>query len=148
MLRSNLLFIHVMSAMGIFLSLGIEGVALAQLRRASDRAAAKAALGSFGVGQRVAGPSMLLLLISGLYLAKAYWQGKGAWIGLGLLGLVVAGALGGAMTGRGTRRLRKALETGSEIAAVGKVDGKLRTSYALRLALFALVVYLMTVKPG
>jgi len=61
---------------------------------------------------------------------------------------VVAGALGGVMTGRSTRRLRQALETGKEVDSIGKVGGILRTSYALRLALFALVVYLMTVKPG
>jgi hypothetical protein len=45
MLRSNLLFIHVASAMGMSVALGIEALALAQLRRASDSAAARAALG-------------------------------------------------------------------------------------------------------
>jgi uncharacterized membrane protein len=148
MLRSNLLFIHVISAMGIFLALGIEGIALAQLRRATDGAAVRAALVSFSAVQRVAGPSMLLLLISGLYLAKAYWQWKGAWMGLGFLGLVAVGAIGGVLTGRNMRRLRKALETGGEIAAAGIAHGIFRMSYALRLVLLALVVYLMTVKPG
>jgi hypothetical protein len=148
MLRSNLLFVHVISAMGIFVALGIEGIALGQLRRASDGAAAGAALGSFGAVQRVAGPSMLLLLVTGLYLAKAYWQWRGAWIGLGLLGLVVVGAIGGLMTGRNMRRLRKALESGSETAAIGNAHRMFRASFALRFALLAIVVYLMTVKPG
>lgn len=148
MLRSNLLFIHVISAMGFFFALGIEGVALAQLRRATDGAALRAALGSFAAVQRVAGPSLLLLLLSGLYLARAYWQGKGAWIGLGLVGLLAVGAISGVMTGRNIRRFRKSLDTAGEVSFIGRAQRILRTSYALRLALAALIVYLMTVKPA
>src|SRR5690348_10177843 len=93
MLRSNLPFIHVLGAMGAFAALGIEAMALAQLRRASDDGSARAALAAIGAAQRVFGPSALLLVLSGLYLATVYWHWQGAWIGLGLIGLVSIGAV-------------------------------------------------------
>lgn len=148
MLRSNVLFFHIISAMGIFLALGIEAVALSQLRRATDGAAVRSALGSFGTVQRLTGPSMLVLLVSGLYLARAFGQTKGAWIVLGLFGLVTVVGVGGLMTGPLIRQLRKAVENGGELTPLGKAHRVFRTSYMLRLALVTLVVYLMTVKPG
>lgn len=148
MLRSNLLFVHIISAMGMFLALGIEAVALSQLRRATDGAAVKSALGSFGTVQRLAGPSMLFLLVSGLYLARAFGEAKGAWIVLGLLGLVTIGGIGGLITGRRVRALKKTMETGGELTPPANAHRIFRTSYVVRLALVTLVVYLMTVKPG
>jgi hypothetical protein len=148
MLRSNLLFVHVISAMGVFATLGMETLALMQIRRATDITAARTALGTLGAGQRVGGPSIVVLLLSGFYLATAFWHWKGAWIGLGFLGLVLIAAVGGLMTARTVGRLRKALETGGEIAAVQQAHPTLRTSFAARLTLLIAVVYLMTVKPG
>lgn len=148
MLRSNLLFVHIISAMGMFLALGIEAVALSQLRRAIDGAAIRSALGNFGTMQRLAGPSLLILLVTGLYLHRVFGQANGAWIALGLLGLVTIGAVGGLMTGRRLRRLRTAVETAGDVTPVAETHRVLRTSFLLRLVLVTLVVYLMTVKPG
>jgi hypothetical protein len=148
MLRSSLLFIHVIGAMGIFVALGMEALALAQLRRASDGAAARAALAALGAGQRVGGPSMLLVVLSGLYLATAYWRWQGAWIGLGFLGLVSIGAVGGLMTGRTVSRVRKSLETSGTITPLVEVRPTLWASFVIRAALLVAVVFLMTVKPG
>jgi hypothetical protein len=148
MLRSILLFVHVVGAMGIFVALGMEALALAQLRRASDAAVSRAALVALGAGQRVGGPSTLLLLLSGLYLATAYWRWQGAWIGLGLLGLVSVGAVGGLMTGRSVRRLRKGLETSATLALLAEERQTLWASFVIRAALLVAVLFLMTVKPG
>jgi hypothetical protein len=148
MLRSNLLFIHVVGAMGIFVALGMEALALAQLRRAADSAAARAALAALGAAQRVGGPSMLLLVLSGLYLATAYWRWEGAWIGLGFLGLVSIGAIGGLMTGRNVNRLRKGRETSATVTSLAEVAPTFWASFVIRAALLVAVVFLMTAKPG
>lgn len=148
MLRSYVLFIHVASAMGIFLALGVEASALAQLRRASDAGAVRATLTALGASQRVAGPGALLLLLSGVYLATAYWHWAGAWIGVGLLGLVSIGAVGGLMTGRTVGRLRNSLDSSSTITSLGEARQTLWTSLAVRVALLIAVVFLMTVRPG
>jgi len=147
MIRSILLFLHVAGAMGVFVALGMEALALAQLRRASNGGATRAALAALGVGQRMAGPSGLLLVLSGLYLATAYWHWQGAWMGLGFLGMLSIGALGGIVTGRTVGRLRKDLE-GSRASTSVAVSPALWTSFALRAALLVAVLFLMTVKPG
>src|SRR5688572_32301376 len=98
MLRSNLVFLHIISAMLVFTAFGMEALALAQLRKAPDSARAGAALVVFGSSRRVGGPSMLLLLLTGLYLANAYWQWQGAWMGASLAGLVAVAAIGGLMS--------------------------------------------------
>lgn len=148
MLRYNLLFIHVISAMGVFTALGIEVLALAQLRRAADGATAGAALAGFRSSQRIGGPSMLVLLLTGLRLASAYWHWQGAWIGLGLAGLVSIGVVGGLMTSRRVNRLQKSLGEGEPGTLVLEALPALRRSFVIRAVLVTGVVYLMTVKPG
>jgi hypothetical protein len=148
MLRYNLLFVHIISAMGVFTSLGMEALVLIQLRRAQDSASARAALAAFSAIQRVSGLSMLVLLLTGLYLATAYWQWRGAWMGSGILGLVAVGAVGGVMTGRRVARLRTSLGAGETGASLGESLPALRASLGIRAALLVGVVYLMTVKPG
>ncbi len=148
MLRSNLLFLHVVSAMGVFAILGMEALALTQVRRAADVPSVRAALGALRLGQRMAGPSLLVLVLSGGYLASAYWHWRGAWMGLGFLGLLVIAAIGRLMTGRTVGRLRAALEAGGEMATVRQARPALQRSFAVRLALLVAIVYLMTVKPG
>lgn len=148
MLRSSLLFIHVIAAMGMFAAIGMEAMALAQLRRAPDRPAVRSGLDTLGVSQRVGGPSMLLLVLSGLYLATAYWHWQGAWMGLGFGVFVLIGGLGGQLTGRRVARLRKTLADERSDASLLQFDPVLRTSLTLRTALLAGAVFLMTVKPG
>lgn len=148
MLRSITLFIHIVSALTLFAALGAEWLALIQLGRAQEGATARAALAGFRLGQHLTGPGMLLLLLSGLRLATAYWHWQGPWIRLGLAGLVVIGLIGGLMTGRRVRRLQQRLSgEGPGTPWSGELT-VLRTSFALRTALLVGVVYLMTVKPG
>lgn len=147
MLRHNLLFIHVISAIGMFAALGMEAIALAQLRRAPDSAIARMALSSFGSSQRLHGASALVLLLSGLYLATAYYRWQGAWMGLGLLALIAVGAVGGLMTNRRVRRLQERLGEDESGTTWIETLPALRTSFAIRTVLLTGVVYLMTVKP-
>jgi hypothetical protein len=148
MLRDNLLFIHVISAMGMFTALGIEALGLTLLRRASDGSTARGALTALGSSRRISGLSLLVLLLTGLRLAAAYGRGGGAWIGLGLAGLVVIGAIGGLVTGRRISRLQKIPGEGGMSPSLIEALPVLWTSFVMRAALLAGVVYLMTVKPG
>ncbi len=147
MLRSNVLFIHIASAMAIFAALGVEALALAHLRRAEGGDMARAALADLGSARRIGRPAMLLLLASGFWLATAYWHWQGAWMRLGLLGLVAIGAVGGLMTGRALRRVGPHLNGPGLDAVLRQVDPSLRRSLKIRATLFAALVYLMTVKP-
>lgn len=133
--------------MGTFAALGIEAIALAHLRRAAGGNMARGALADLRSAQRVGGPAMLLLIVSGFWLATAYWHWRGAWMRLGLLGSVAVGAVAGLMTGRATRELSAHLEQPGFNAVLRAGNISLRRSYLIRVVLLAAVVYLMTVKP-
>ncbi|MEP6622377.1 MAG: hypothetical protein ABJE47_23845 [bacterium] len=147
MLHYSLLFIHVAAAMAIFASLGMEAVALAQLRQATDEPATRASLTTFGWSQRTGGPGGLVLVLSGITLATMYWHWRGAWMGLGFLGMVTAMAVGGIMTRRALKRLPQANNGGRSGALPLDVVPALRQSFAIRVALLTGVVFLMTAKP-
>ena len=148
MLRVHLLFIHVASAMGLFAGLGIEGVALARLRRTTGGDLWRSAFADLGTARRVGEGAMPLLLVSGLWLATAYWHWQGAWMGLGFLGLILIGAGGALTTGRAVRRLRRMLDQPGFDALLREAGPALQRSFLIRTLLLAVVVYLMTVKPA
>ncbi|HEY2849830.1 MAG TPA: hypothetical protein VGI97_08130 [Gemmatimonadaceae bacterium] len=143
MTRSLLLFVHVGSAMGMVAALGIESVLLRQLQRSSDATGLRTVMDDYRLIAPVGGASMLLLLLSGLYLATAYWGWKGAWIGAGFLGFILLGAIGGMLTGRSLSGFRKAPDGVDKL----QLHTKLRTSWLLRAWIFAGIVFLMTTKP-
>src|SRR5690349_6974538 len=116
MLHSILLFLHVSSAMGIVAAFGIEGLALVQLRAARTAMETRAALANSRYVQRVGGVSLLAAIATGIYLATAYWQWKGAWMAVAFLTIVVIALVGGLMTGRPTARALRASGDASDPA--------------------------------
>jgi hypothetical protein len=147
MVHQVLLFLHVTSAMGIVAGLGIEGLVLLQLRAAETAADARLALTNSRYVQRVGGISMLAALVTGIYLATAYWQWRGAWMGVAFLTIILLAVVGGLMTGRPTMRVLRAAPGALDSAELARVQRSLGRSYMLRLWLFLGIVFLMTTKP-
>ena len=90
------LFIHILSAMGIFVGLALEWRMIDRLRSARSTEQANAALEAFHLLPRIGAPSTVLVLLSGLYLTwvdDAWGQG---WPGVAVGALVLLGALGAA----------------------------------------------------
>lgn len=134
--------------MGLFVAVGLEAGALAQLRRATTNSAAQGALAGLTLSGRVGGPSMLLVLASGIYLATVFWKWQGHWFHFGLLGVIIVAALGITITARRLARLHKSLnEPGSDTLAL-RSDPMLVVSLVMRALLLVGIVFLMTVKPG
>jgi hypothetical protein len=142
-----LLFLHVTAAMGIVAGLGIEGFALVQLRAARSIAEARVALGSTRYVQRVMGVSLLAAILTGIYLATAYWGWRGAWMGMALLAILAMGLVGGFMTGRPTMHVMRPSGDALGAAEIAALQGRLSLSYVIRLGLFLGIVFLMTTKP-
>jgi len=147
MLHTLLLFLHVTSAMGIVAGLGIEGLALLQLRAARTAEETRRALSSSRYVQRVAGTSLLAAIVTGVYLATAYWSWRGAWMGVAFMTIVGMALVGALMTGRATLRAMRAPADALAPAAISALQTRLTTSYAIRLGLFVGIVFLMTTKP-
>ena len=147
MVHLLLLFLHVTAAMGIVAGLGIEGAVLVRVRAARTTAEARDALGSKRYLQRLLGLSMLTAIVTGIYLATAYWGWRGAWMGMAMLTIVAIAVVGGLMTGRPTKRLMRATDKALGTDEIVAVQGQLSMSYVIRLVLFLGIVFLMTTKP-
>ena len=133
--------------MGVVAALGVEALALTHLRRATGSTEPRSALADLGVARRIEGPSLLFLLLTGFWLATAFWHWQGPWIRAGFLGLVVMGAVGGAMTGRVLRRLARRADGQTVVAESHGARRVMLRSFVIRALLLAAVVFLMTVKP-
>ena len=72
-LRSLFVFIHVVSAMGVFGTLAIEGALLLRLRRAADTADRLDALSGFRLLRVLAPLSLGPTVMSGMYLVRTAW---------------------------------------------------------------------------
>lgn len=147
MLYPLLVFLHVTSAMGIVAGLGIEGLALLQLRAAHTGEEARQALTSSRYVQRVAGTSLLAAVVTGMYLATAYYSWRGAWMGVAFMTIVAMALVGGLMTGRTTLRAMRAPNDALGPSAIAALQARLSLSYVIRLGLFLGIVFLMTTKP-
>lgn len=134
--------------MGVFVALGVEALALAHLRRVMRRDASRAMLEDLALARRIDGPAMLLLVLTGLWLATAFWHWHGSWMRMGLLGLLLVGAIGGLVTGRALRRLRSQVGQPGFDTLLRDMNRSLQRSFVLRAALLCAVVYVMSVKPA
>ena len=145
MLRSILLFVHVISAMGMFTALGMESVILAQLAASPEPEQTRRALWGFGRIRRTGAPSLALALLTGIYLASAASAWSDAWVVVAIGGIVLVAVVGATLTGMPVVRFEKA---GAGPEGLAPLLGGLRASLALRAATVAGIVFLMTVKPG
>ncbi len=147
---SIVLFIHVLSAMVLFIALALEGVILFRLRSATR-------LGQLQFFTRLSrrlgvlyGPAFVGILFGGIYLASQL-RSHAAWIPLAMGATLLLGLIGGVVTGRTMSRIRKVLsqETVAFESASAQAKSKgLVLSYGFRVGLAVGIVFLMSATPG
>ena len=150
---SLVLFVHVLGALGLFVTTGIGQLVLARLRRARTVAQAREWLEVTHDVARVEPLVALVLLGAGLYLTATTWGWRVAWIDVALGALLAVVVIGGALGGpRVAARARAAAD-----APEGPIPAELRARlddpvlWTLARATTALelgIVFLMVVKPG
>jgi hypothetical protein len=146
---SVLLFAHVLGAVVLFAALGIEVVAFRRLRRARTADQARTWMGPLREAGRLGPVAMVTILIAGVWMMALRW-GPEPWILTALVGLVVMAVLGAALTRRAMGRLRGSLADEVDHLPTdfhALVEGPLRMSLWLRLAIAVGILGLMTVKP-
>lgn len=145
------IFLHVVAALALFGAMTVEWLALHRLRGVAGVRQVRETLHLLQPLRFLGPPSMLTLLVTGGYMGATNW-GHQPWIALGLLGMVIMGALGGRVTARRIGALARSLpEHDGPISP--ELASKLHhpalgLSLRLRLAIGLGVVFLMTVKPG
>lgn len=146
-----LIFVHVLGAVGVFVAMGIEAVSLPRLQRAETPAEARDALRAVAPSGRLGPLAMLTALASGVWMMAVAWRHQ-AWIVTAFIALVGMGLAGGAVTGRGMRRLGAALaaERGpalSETFRSVRSGVPFAASLRVRTVLGIGILALMTMKP-
>jgi hypothetical protein len=148
---SSVVFIHVLSAIGLFIALAAEGAIFFRIRAAQSTEEARFFIRAFQRLRVIAIPSFLGILVGGLYLASK-WGGGTFWIPFALCATLLIMLIGGLVTGRRIARLRKVLSNieknvSNEALSAMTKDVALLLSYGLRVGLGLEIVFLMTAKP-
>ena len=148
---SAVLFVHVLSALALFVALALEATVLVRVRSSRNVAEARASVRAFQRLRVVAIPAFLGVLSGGLYLASRYGSGT-IWIPLSLAATLLLMLVGGLITGRRMARLQRLLSSIDDAAPLDAVssqiaDTALIWSYGFRLGLAVGIVFLMTTQP-
>src|SRR5512146_745867 len=121
--HSITLFLHIVGALGMFASFGLEWASLAFLRHASTAEQAREWLAVRSWVIRLGPASLVLILLSGLYMMAPAWRWV-AWIVVALGAMVLIAFLGATLTG---------LRLGPVEQAVAAASGTLSTALRQRL---------------
>jgi hypothetical protein len=146
-----ILFIHVVSAMGLFITLAAEGAIFFRIRAAESIDETQFFVRAFQRLRIVAIPCFLGVLVGGLYLASKWGRGT-YWIPFALGATLLILLIGGLVTGIRMARLRNLLSSEVidlpiEAIAAKTKENALLISYGLRAGLGLGIVFLMTAKP-
>lgn len=147
------LFAHIVGVLGLFIAIGIEGLALARMRCARSVAhVLEWADATHAVGA-LHPVAILLILGPGLHMLLSVWGWATAWIDISLALTLTLSVLGPAVSARRFKAIRAAAATAPEgmpPAALTRLihDRVLGVSFLAMAGVAVGIVYLMTVKPG
>ncbi|HET7108112.1 MAG TPA: DUF2269 family protein [Candidatus Acidoferrum sp.] len=145
------LFFHFIGLVMLFIGYGIEWIVSAFLRGAATTDQVRAWLRVYRTSLPVSGPGLLVLILSGAYLAQISGAMKNGWMSASMLAILLALLIGFVLILPRVKAIRAALPEGSaaipaSATALLRAPG-LPTLIRVR-ALIALgIVYLMTAKP-
>lgn len=144
------LFLHIVSALGFFVTLGLEWTSLRHLRGATTTEQVREWMRVPAEMGRMGMISMLSLLAAGFYMMAIAW-GAVAWI-MVTLGTIVVMILAMVLTRRRMAAIGRTVSTerGPVSPALSQLlhDTMLTISIQTRVAIALGIVFLMTVKPG
>jgi len=143
------LFIHVLSAIGLFVGLVLEGFVSVRMGRAMDANEMGFFIRAFDRLRWIFIPSGAGILFGGLYLGSKYGGGT-FWIPAALIATLAIIIIGGLIMGRGVAKLRKALadrDIAFDVLSAKARSAPMALSYGLRAGLALGIVFLMTAKP-
>jgi len=150
-LYHNVLFVHILSALTLFLGYGLEWTVSALLPHSSTADQARSWLRVYRVSPPVTGVSLAVLILSGGWLAALTGGMKQGWLIVSVVGIVVALLIGFALILPRVRGIREALPEGNlpltPEALMKLQSAALPTLIRVRALLAAGIVFLMTVKP-
>jgi uncharacterized membrane protein len=143
-------YVHVLSVIVWIGSAACLAVLVWRVRRERNRQALIALLRlGTSYGQMVAGPASGLVLLTGLGMVGMAHIGFGTfWVVLGYAGIVLHGFIGGVFIRKRTMELAQlASSEGTNDQAIAEAGGRLWTVQLIYLAIMAVVIGAMVLKP-
>ena len=151
MIRSVVLFAHVVGVLGLFVGLGVEWLSLNAVQRSTTRNEALRWVRVSSVLPRVMGVALAVIVASGFYLGARIGVLGDGWMRASYAALLVMGIVGGPVARPRMRALNREAEgpgSGSVAALVAAAsDSVLQLSLHVRVVFGLAVVYLMIAKP-
>jgi hypothetical protein len=151
MIRSFVLFGHVVGVLAMFVALALEWVSVESVRRSTARSEAVPWLRVIEALPRVSGFALALILASGFYLGARVGVLGDGWMRASYAALLLMAIVSGPIARPRLRALRRAAEDPSDRALsalrAAASDARLRASLRVRLVFGLAVVYLMIAKP-
>jgi hypothetical protein len=147
------LFLHIISAIGVCIGISVLLLGVALLRRAQRVEQVRSTLVFATTAFAIAGFSMLLLLAAGFYLALSAWSLRTSWIAVTLISLLLMIALGAGLIGPRMRAIVMATRESPDGSLTSQLsahihDPLLFTVLLIQAVLLLGIVFLMTTKPG
>lgn len=149
--HSLALYLHFLGLVGLFVGYGLEWTASSLLSRATTSTEARSWLRIYRLSMPISGPGLLLLILTGGYLASITGGMKPGWISASLLAIVFALGIGFVFILPRLRALRASLPEGNVTLAENALarlrDPMIVTLIRVRFVLALGIIYLMTAKP-
>jgi hypothetical protein len=145
------LFLHIISAIGVCIGISVVLLAVALFRRAERVEQVRSTLAFARIALPIVGVSMLLPLAAGFYLALSAWSLRTSWVGVTLVSLLLMIALGAGLIGPRMRAIGLATRESSEGLLPSQLSARIHdpvlfTVLLLQAVLLLGIVFLMTTK--
>jgi len=145
------LFLHFLGMAGLFVGYGLEWTASSLLRYSTTSGQVRSWLRVYRFSLPASGPGLLILILSGGYLASVTGSMKQGWIEASLAGIAFALGIGFVLVLPRMKALRAALpESDAPLSEKGRAlvqDPMMVTLIRVRAMLALGIVLLMTAKP-
>ncbi len=152
-LYTMILFLHLAGMAALFIGYGLEWAASTLLRGATTAGEARSWLRIYRGSLPVSGPGLLLIILSGGYMAGVGHAGGEGWVVAAWIGVAVALLIGFGLLLPKIKKLRAALPSEGSAALSGDAlagvkDPVIMTLIRIRTMLAVGIIYLMTAKPA
>ena len=145
-LYALIVFLHLTGVVALFLAFGIEWAAISFLGKANSPEEAQTWLRLGRLAPLINGPALLVVILSGGYLASIIHAFRQGWIPASFIGIAVVAVLGGAINVPKMRAIRLAIPKGGDGLSAALRTKLLPVSVRLRTFTALSIVFMMVAK--
>ena len=150
MIRSLVLFTHVVGVLALFVGLGLEWIGLDGIQRSTTRAEALPWLRLIAIVPRLFGTALAAIVVSGFYLGARVGVLGNDWMRASYGALLLMAIVSGPVSRSPMRALKRVADVPDGTAALRAAAANpiLRLSLRIRIAFGLAIVFLMIAKPA